>query len=222
MPNTVRMISSCVHVSLDWSPSYAYWYWYMTNEINFNFCFIFNMSIVRIYWEWTIHKWILRTDIVVIVSICLAFFLLLVQLYNIRSIHQITIPCIADIVSLPLILSPLYSSIYVSLKKINLSFGSNCIATPYCIFLFKNIITWYLLRYCRLGLTQSKHAHYSVQNCEHWTHLPLLSSIHTYTYCIQLVCSKLQTFFIPFAKRLRCNDNNRNAKCIHYIYSLAA
>lgn len=44
-------------------------------------------------------------------------------------------------------------------------------------------------------LTQSQHAHYSVQNCEHGTHLPLLS------YCI-LVCSKLQTFLISFAMRL--------------------
>lgn len=85
-----------------------------------------------------------------------------------------------------------------------------------CIILLKNIITWYLLCYCCFGLTQSQHrnAHYSVQNCEHWTHLPFLS------YCMRLVCSQLQTFFISIAKRLRCNDNNRNTKCIHcgYIY----
>lgn len=96
-------------------------------------------------------------------------------------------------------------------KKINLSFGSNCIATPYCINLFKNIITLYSFRYCRLGLTQSKHERYSVQNCEHRTRLSLLS------YCIELVCSKMQTFCISFVKRLRCNDVNRNVyvQCVY-------
>lgn len=114
------------------------------------------------------------------------------------SFHTLNNPCIADIVSLPLILSPHYFLIYVLLKKISFLLGSNCIANRYTIlYIFvkeHNTITWYSLRYCRLGLTQSQHAHHFVWNCGHWT-LLLLS------YCMQLVCSKLQTFFISFAKR---------------------